>query len=58
MPGQQHDDAELLADLRRVADELGHEPTHTDYLRFGRFAPATLGNRFATWTTAKREAGL
>lgn len=49
---------ELLADLRRVADELGHSPTVGDYRDHGKYSPKSLQKRFGSWNAAKEVAGL
>jgi hypothetical protein len=46
-------DEELLADLRRVAEDLGkHRVTFREYKERGRFAPRTLAERFSSWFAA------
>jgi HNH endonuclease len=52
-------DEELLADLRRVAEELGkHRVTFREYKGKGRFAPQTLAGRFGSWHAAIGKADL
>ncbi len=52
-------DEELLADLRRVAEELGkHRLTFREYKGKGRFAPQTLAERFGSWHAAIGKANL
>jgi hypothetical protein len=54
----QPDDA-LLSDLRAVAQELGKPVlTRADYAARGRFASATIANRFGGWGRALERAGL
>ena len=46
-------DEELLADLRRVAEEFGkHQVTFREYKEKGYFAPQTLAERFGSWHRA------
>jgi hypothetical protein len=52
-------DKELLADLRRVAEELGkNRLTIAEYKERGRFAPQTLAERFGSWSAAIDKADL
>jgi 5-methylcytosine-specific restriction endonuclease McrA len=52
-------DDELLADLRRVADELGkHRVTFREYNERGRFSASTLAERFGSWFAAIDKANL
>jgi hypothetical protein len=52
-------DEDLLADLRRVAEELGkHRVTFREYKGKGRFAPQTLAERFGSWHAAIGKANL
>lgn len=53
------DDAELLADLKRVALILGRErvPQKT-YRELGRYDDTTLSRRFGSWNAAVRAANL
>lgn len=49
----------LLADLREVSDRLGGQVlTRDTYAKHGRFAPATVANRFGGWGKALERAGL
>jgi hypothetical protein len=50
---------DLLADLRRVAEELGHPPTTTDYQEHGDHGLTTVKNRFdGGWAEILAKAGL
>jgi 5-methylcytosine-specific restriction endonuclease McrA len=52
-------DEELLADLRRVASDLGRPSLDREsYVRLGRFTPKTLANRFGSWNLSLAKAGL
>lgn len=52
-------DEEMLADLRRVADELKTiKVTQKLYGECGRFDPTNVGRRFGTWNKALNAAGL
>lgn len=49
---------DLLDDLRRVADELGHSPSKDDYRTHGEYSSNTLINKFGSWNESKEAAGL
>ncbi|MGB9070171.1 MAG: HNH endonuclease [Candidatus Acidiferrales bacterium] len=52
-------DDQLLADLRRVAGELGkHRVTFREYNERGRFSASTLAERFGSWHGAIDKANL
>jgi 5-methylcytosine-specific restriction endonuclease McrA len=52
-------EADLLADLRRVAEELGkNRVTYRDYNERGRFTSSTLAKRFGSWFAAIDKANL
>lgn len=52
-------DAEvLLADLHRVADDLGRSPSKRDYMEHGRYTMYSYESTFGSWNDAKRAAGL
>lgn len=51
-------DEVLLEDLRRVAEELGHSPSMSEYDREGRFSSSNVQARFGRWNAAKERAGL
>ena len=46
------DDAALLADLRRLRETLGREPTSTDVREHGQYGLATYQRRFGSWSAA------
>lgn len=48
----------LLADLRLVADDLGHVPSTYEYNEHGRFAAPTFYRRFGSWEEALDEADI
>jgi hypothetical protein len=48
----------LLADIRAVAEQVGGEPSKTDYKTHGDHALSTITYRFESWVAAKREAGV
>jgi len=51
--------AELLADLRRVAQKRGKNTVpYEEYSRFGRCSSRTFARRFGSWNTALQSAGL
>ncbi|QAU12149.1 hypothetical protein EKH57_05020 [Halorubrum sp. BOL3-1] len=49
-------DAELIADLHRLRDELGERPTSTDVAREGEYGLATYQRRFGSWGEAAAAA--
>lgn len=52
-------DEELLADLRRVAEELGkNQVTFREYNKEGHFTASTLAQRFGSWFAAIDKANL
>lgn len=52
-------DGELVADLQRVALELGkNSVTRTEQDQLGRFNSATIYRRFNSWSSALKSAGL
>lgn len=53
-----HSDRELLAELRRLAAEIGMTPTPTDMEKFGAFAPQQYLDQFGDWETALTAASL
>lgn len=59
VPGQPVTDAELIADLRRVAELLG-KPTvsRPNYPKYGRYGVSTFNSRFGSWNKALIAAGL
>lgn len=57
--GQPVTTAELLADLRRVAELLApSHMTRRQYAKHGRYGVTTLHSRFGSWNSALHEAGL
>lgn len=50
--------SDLLAELRRLADELDRPPTSTDMQQHGKYSGPTYGNRFGSWADALEAAGL
>jgi len=51
-------DGEFLEELRRVANELGHSPTCTEFEREGQYCYVSYNNRFGSWHKALEAAGL
>jgi len=49
-------DAQLIADLHRLRDELGERPTSTDVAREGEYGLATYQRRFGSWGEAAAAA--
>jgi hypothetical protein len=49
--------AELLAELQRVADELGHSPSLAEFREHGAIAVTTYYDRFESWNKAISAAG-
>ena len=54
--GQKVPEDELLAEIRRLADDLGEPPTAREMDANGQYASATYQNRFGTWSTAVEKA--
>jgi hypothetical protein len=52
-------DSELIADLKRVANELQkNSVSASEYNARGRFHSGTLANRFGAWSKAVEKVGL
>lgn len=49
---------ELLAELRRLADELDACPTMADMEERGTYSPSTYQSRFGSWRRAKERSGV
>jgi hypothetical protein len=49
---------DLIAELHRLRDDLGHTPTKRDLKQRGRFGYGTYRREFGKWATALREAGM
>lgn len=54
----QHSHDELLEDLNRVANQLGHPPTKSEVDEHGSHSNSTYRRRFPTFSTALAKAGL
>lgn len=48
---------ELMDELHRLHDELGHAPSYSDMNERGKFSPPLYADRFGTWVNALDEAG-
>jgi hypothetical protein len=48
--------ADLLAELHRLADDLGERPTSTDIVEQGTYALATYQRHFGSWSAAVEAA--
>lgn len=53
-----YSDDELIADIERVAGDLGRAPTRSEYDEHGKFADTTMERRFGSWGNAVEEAGF
>lgn len=53
-----HTEEELLADIKRLHDELGRPPTTRDMVEQGTYTASVYFSRFESWNTAVREAGF
>jgi hypothetical protein len=53
-----YSDSELLADVRRVAEEVGGPPTYQDYEEYGEYGMRTIERRFDSWIHARTAAGV
>ncbi|WP_050051545.1 homing endonuclease associated repeat-containing protein [Halostagnicola sp. A56] len=49
---------DLIDELRRLADDLGHPPTTTEMNEQGEFSALTYNNRFGSWSEALAEIDL
>ena len=50
--------ADLIAELQRLADELGHPPGVAELNELGNYAHMTYVRRFGTWNAAVEAAGF
>lgn len=51
-------DAEILESLVNLEEDIRHDPTQKEYDDLGRFSSSLIGNRFGSFTEAKRMAGV
>ena len=51
-------DADLIAELRRLADEISDVPTYDEMVSNGRHGAATYARRFGSWNAALEAAGF
>lgn len=49
---------ELIDELHRLADELGHTPSLTDLREHGNQTPSAYYGQFGSWNEAKQAAGM
>lgn len=49
---------QLLSEIKRLADELGHTPTDPEMRKHGRYPITRFWKMFGKWSTACRQAGL
>ncbi|OYR56653.1 homing endonuclease associated repeat-containing protein [Halorubrum halodurans] len=56
--GPQITDDELLEEIRRLADELGKNPTAAEMREHGKYSVTPYTERFGGWNDAKNEADL
>jgi len=57
-PTRRTDDDDLLSELCRLNEELGHPPTHTDMDEEGEYSASLYHERFSSWNRALDLAGL
>lgn len=50
--------ADLIQDLQRVSDDLGHSPTMREYEERGEYQYNHFYETFGSWNDAKTEAGM
>ena len=50
-------DEELLAEIGRLAKELGRKPTASEMNEKGNYSASACQNHFGTWGKALKEAG-
>ncbi|MFC4549407.1 MULTISPECIES: homing endonuclease associated repeat-containing protein [Halorussus] len=56
--GKRIPDRELLAELQRLEQQLGHTPTQRDMAEEGRYSTRTYQTRFGSWNDAIQQAML
>lgn len=56
--GSRADEEDLIAEIRRLGDELGRAPTTLDVSQYGRYAHATYYNHFENFGTVLERAGF
>jgi hypothetical protein len=49
---------DLLSDIRRVCDEVGHPPSRDEYREHGEYPYQAVATRFGSWDGALLDAGL
>jgi len=58
-PNKQYSNAELIADLQLVTNEIGKNTiSQREYNKLGQFSYQTFKKRFGSWKSALKEAGL
>jgi len=50
-------DAEVVEDIQRVRDDLGHYPSKVEYNELGKFSEMIAKARFGSWMNGLRKAG-
>lgn len=50
--------ADIVGDVRRVAKELGHQPSVSEYAKFGKYSPVTLWKKIGGWREVVERCGL
>ncbi len=55
--GRRLSQEELLDEIQRLTDELGHPPTLDDLRKHGKYSPPTYYRRFESWSDALAAAG-
>ena len=58
MPNPKLTPSEIIADIRRLARELGRQPNSEDYRERGRYAHTAPARAFGSWRAAVEAAGL
>jgi len=56
--GKRISEADLRAELQRVADEIGEPPTVRQFDELGAYSEGTVRDRFGSWSDALAAAGL
>jgi hypothetical protein len=51
-------DAKVIEELQRVATQLGHSPSRTEFAEYGQISATTVRNHFGSWNEGLKAASL